>query len=308
MTANRIVHAQSFALCNVACVLSLSAALATVGCSAGEDVLTTEELTGDLPVDPGETGNDIAAEPELLHEIEFGDSRFTFVSVSNTESRFIHIGEKFSTVERLAALSAKFGDVTSLEAFYAFASEGMEPHPALIAAHEAEALALGRGQTELAPRVLDAGSLPLDKAAPFACVSPNFMHDISPFTWSDVTVNGIGIDGISIYTCLGAPLKTGQGTSPTGCEQFHPTKLLKMVVCNDSSSQDTFKPKVIMDGLTDFFTPTLSPGFNYSVTMQPSPPPPGGAINMRYMGIVGTNKTAHSSNAQHHVGAVGNPP
>jgi hypothetical protein len=292
-------------------LLSVAAVfIALFGCGAtGQDDVVGGSVEDVTEAVPAEVAGDPAAASwrEVVSEFSVGDSTFAFelMSAGDTPSSVL-INEVWGSFNRIAALTTEYGPVTSLEIFEAFAPAGSEPHPFLFAAHEDEALAIGRSGADLAVKFLDGHGLTVDKGVPSACVSPNFLPPIAPFTYSDITENRIDIDGLAIYTCLGSPLRTGVG-DPSGCERFHPSKRLTATACNDTSSISSTTPRFTIDGLADRFPITLRPGANRTVTLQPVSPVPQPFLS-RSIGIEGTNNTEDSRNAQNHVGAVGNPP
>lgn len=153
--------------------------------SAGADERTAIDVAPAGDVSPtGDTGaeGDAPAEGDVvLNRLSFEDLELAFhwLGAGRVESGRGQIGieESFGSVDYVGTLRRQYASLTALEIFEAFAPPDIEPHPALVQQHEAEALAYGRSGAELGVRVIDGRSLDIDKALPansriFRCADP----------------------------------------------------------------------------------------------------------------------------------------
>jgi hypothetical protein len=185
------------------------------------------------------------ADSDIIHHFTINDEEITFHWLGHADpsgSDFtIGIAESIRTVDHVRTLQAEYGAVTSLEIFNAFAPEGLTAHPALVAAHELEASAMGRSGDELAVQAIDGHQLAIDKAIPANCQTL-ILPDISPGTWTQIQTTNVGLDGQFVYTCAGSPKKSGIiATKDTffGCSTFSVDKQLSVGLCNDSASPNS---------------------------------------------------------------------
>jgi hypothetical protein len=291
---------------------SLLMCLATAACgaSAEEPASASDQgpADGEVPTGDGE---------QVLNRLSFEDLELTFYwmgpgSIDGQRGQ-IGIEESYGSVDYLGALREQHGQVTALEIFQAFAPAGMEPHEALIARHEAEALAYGRGVNDLEARTIDAHALPVDKAIPANCDSQVFPN-ILPRVYSNKQQRDIGADGQLFYLCVNSVFQAGgpiaQPTTNINCSLQHGKYELTVGICNDTASVNS----------TEFWTQTndvrgsrfttqrtsVAPGMTGRFTTLPLPPPfdrPG----IRSLGVIGRNSTANVANFHRQLSALGVP-
>jgi hypothetical protein len=219
-----------------------------------------------------------------LHELTTADGQtFTFTLLpSDTGSPGeIVISDQYFDVDHYSALTQQYGQLTALETFLAFAPPGMDPHPALVAAHESEARALGRAG-DLAVKIVDGlgPEVLVEKTIPAVCQANSFYQDslILPLRWRDGGPNFlVSVNNVEIFGCIGNPPVSGVG-NPTGCEKFGAGALLRMYACNDSFSLAPMESRFFTESGGEAFAEGVAPGGTRRVTRNPFSPPPGPVI------------------------------
>lgn len=254
-----------------------------------------------------ETSN-VAPAEQLLTHFSFEDLELSFYEIRarGVDSAEAEIGveESFRSVDYLGALRKEYGSVTALEIFNAFAPADLEPPTALLARHEAQARALGRTGADLEARIIDASTLPVDKAIPSDCASQLF-PDITPgsYIWSSLESFDIGADGLYFYLCVsiggsderrGGPIAL---TTPLGCVKQDNRDERVVGICNDTASANS----------TEFWTQINGPLGSITTTQRTSVAPGSvGRFSMlpatdvfgffNGLGVIGRNSTANAAN------------
>lgn len=297
-------------------LLSLAAFLSfACACSSADPSL---EESASNPVDPNDSSLDPSVQvsgsgssEQLLHDFEFEDLELSFYWLGSEEADSdgtITISENFRA-DYLGALRAEYGPVTSLEIFNAFAPEGMEPHPRLVARHEPEATAFGR--TGAALEVLDVDGHTLrEKSIPANCQS-TVLPNISPGSYTEIQSTDVGVDGLWVHTCTASPKVSGVQLEVTErpqfvrCEQLPPTRLLTVGLCNDSASSNSvefyYEIHTAPVGLI-ISQGTVSPNSIGRVSVQPDPSPGAPA---RGAAVFGRNNASASNNFHRQITGVG---
>lgn len=190
-----------------------------------------------------EVTSSVTPTEELLTTISYEDLELSFyeMDATGTEGEYgqIAIEEGFRSVDYLGALREQYGSLTALEIFEAFAPDGLEAPAALVAAHEAQALAFGRAGEELEARDIDVSTLSVNKAIQANCQS-QVLPNISPGVYGSTVSRDIDADRKYFYTCVGSPQKVGgpQASPNTniGCARLSNKTELTVGICNDSAS------------------------------------------------------------------------
>jgi hypothetical protein len=268
---------------------------------------TDSENAGELEA----ASNTPADEPLNTFRFEDLELSFYWVGPGSIESQQGRIGiqEVFGSADYVRALQAQYGRATSLEIFNAFAPEGLEPHPALVALHEAEASAQGRTGDELGVRELDVSALSTEKAIPANCQA-QVLPDISPGLYANIQTQNVGADGQYFYLCAGASKKSGSVAQPgnsLGCVLHRNDIELTVGICNDTASTNT----------TEFWTQTNNP-LGRTTTQRTSVPvgkvgrftippahPPMVFDAIIGLGVIGRNSTANVANAHRQHSGLG---
>lgn len=282
--------------------VSTAACSATVEGSpgAGDEALAGDEATP-------------SAGDQLLNRFGFEDLELSFykMDVGSTESPAqIGIEESFGSVDYLSALRKDHGQLTSLEIFKAFAPAGLEPHPALLAQHEAEARAFERAGNDLDVRDIDARGLAIDKAIPADCLA-QVLPDISPRIYANRQTRDIGADGQFFYLCVGSSLRAGslsQATSDAGCVRIQGKNELTVGLCNDTASANSTEFWTQVNPARSTPTSTqrtsVAPGRAGRFTILPVPPPLDTAF-ITGLAVIGRNSTANVANFHRQLSAIG---
>lgn len=284
---------------------ALVLAAASVACGAGND-----------DADPTETPLATEDQParglvsDRLHELDLGDQRLTFdwvlsdmaddgtpLDVEGAAAGYFSISYVSNGPDLFDALMAENGMLTSLEIFTAFAPHGLEPDPMLVEAHEGEARALGR--TDLAPKVLDAAEIAIDKAVPANCDSTLYPNP-APLTWVSQQSETIGLDGLPFYLCAGSPKKAGQG-HPTGCVRHDNRRAIVVGVCNDTTGVNATPWTYFLNGIQPLQNPfSPSAGFVAKQFFNAQPLPPGSTIiPTRSLSVRSSNNNGNPANLHH---------
>lgn len=155
------------------CAISAAWALALLsGCGSGGPSDLADEASADEPSS--------TLTREVLDRLDLGGYELSFERVSTGQGPdTVMLVETLYASDRLEGLTRAYGPLTSLETFLAFAPEGSEPHPFLVAAHESEAQGLGRSGEGLAVRFVDGRNLPIEKAIAFECDNTSARTPIS---------------------------------------------------------------------------------------------------------------------------------
>jgi hypothetical protein len=250
---------------------------------------------------------------QLLNRFSYQDLQLSFywMGPGSVESQEGNIGveQNFVGVDYVSALRQEYGPVTALELFKAFAPAGMEPHPALIAQHEGQALAYGRSGAELEVRELDGDTLSIDKAIPANCTA-TVLPNQSPLFYFTTLTRDVGLDGVYFFLCADSLGKNGSGIAPTssvGCAIQSGAKLLTVGICNDTASINP----------TEFWTQRNDIRGNFSAVRRANVAPGGvgrfdelpipapfTAFN-HSLGVIGRNSTANTANAHRQVMGIG---
>lgn len=274
--------------------MAVLAAWAVFGCSAPNDLegAASSDEAAETNIDPADD-SEPSILPEILNRFTIGDETLTFQFLGADEASgdpgSIALAHDFRNTNSVDTLTRDYGMLTSLEMVLALAPEGTVPHPTLVAAHESEAMAFGR--TDLGVMSVDGRGMAVEKNDQGACKEVNVYSSISPLAWVEKGgFQQIDLDGTFFYVCAGLPKKSGQG-NPTGCENFHPSYLLRMAVCNDIDASgyplDYAFYRTSVRVIDPFYVP-LQPGQSRTLTMLPVANPPQPVIS-RSLGVTSKN-------------------
>jgi hypothetical protein len=284
----------------------LSMCLSMAACSApAMDSTSSENASSSDDPEPATSEVLVSGEEQLINRFRFEDLELSFYwmgspDIESREGR-IAIEESFGSVDYLGALRQRYGALTALEIFKAFAPADLEPHQALIAQHEAEALGYGRALGDLEPRDVDGRALSVDKSIPTNC-SPEVFPDVSPRQYISTSTRDIGADGQFFFLCVNGILQAGSVSQPTSnlnCTLQSGEVEMTVGICNDTASLDS----------TEFFTQandlrgsrfttqrtSVAPGRAGRFSVLPLPPPfdrPG----VVSLGVIGRNSAANLVN------------
>jgi len=203
------------------------------GCGGGaEDGASTADLAA---APTGSGGEEAEPAVEVANEFATEDYSFSFELIGKDEERgepgAISITDTFSQYDRLGRLQEEHGLLTSLETFLAFAPDGQSPHPALLAAHEAEALAFGRIDTTTVQQ-LDGRNMVIDKDTGSSSDCGEELYPlVTPLHYTSQEFTNATISQTEIFLCSGSPARFGVGT-PVGCPSFASTKYQVAVACS----------------------------------------------------------------------------
>jgi len=259
--------------------------------AAGDEALPNNEaLAGD-----GE---------QLLNRFNYQNLQLSFYwmgpgSVDSQEGN-IGIEQNFVGVDYVSALRKEYGALTALEIFKAFAPAGMEPHPALLAQHEGQALAYGRSGDDLEVRDIDADTLSIDKSIPANC-NATVYPDQSPLHYGIVSSQDIGLDGQYFFLCADSVAKHGGVGVPTnnvGCGIQPGARLLTVGICNDTASINSAEfwtqRNDLRGNISTVQRTSVAPGGVGRFDELPIPPP-FTSIN-HSLGVTGRNSAANAAN------------